>query len=117
MLTPSGVTFSTPIIFIFKSVRNITTPIPSLKSDSPAILVSVTGDRFIFFTIERTAIGSVGAISAPNNKQSTYVKPSSFSPNMGCSINQKTPEPTANVENTTPKLAKNNMVTLSFNNS
>ena len=71
MVTPSGVTFSTPSIFTFNRVRNITTPIPSLKSDSPAILVSVTGDKFIFFTIERTAIGSVGAINAPNNRQST----------------------------------------------
>ena len=60
-----------PSILILKRVRKTTTPIPSLKSDSPAIRVSVTLERFIFLTIAKTAIGSVGAINAPNNKQST----------------------------------------------
>tara|TARA_B100001113_G_scaffold335144_1_gene314421 strand:+ start:1419 stop:1904 length:486 start_codon:yes stop_codon:yes gene_type:complete len=67
--------------------------------------------------MDNTAIGSVGAIRAPNNKQSTYVNPYSFNPNIGCWMSQKTPEPTAKVENTTPKLAKNKIVTLSFNRS
>ena len=65
------VTFSTPSILIFRSVKKTTTPIPSLKSYSPAILVSVIDGRFIFFTIANTAIGSVGAIKAPKRRQST----------------------------------------------
>ena len=70
-----AVTLSTPSAFTFNNVRKRTTPIPSLNKDSPAILVSVVLDKFIFFTIDKTAIGSVGAIREPNSKQSTYEIP------------------------------------------
>ena len=56
---------------MLRRVKKTTTPIPSLKSDSPAILVSVIEERFIFLTIAKTAMGSVGAIRAPKSKQST----------------------------------------------
>ena len=56
---------------IYDKVKKITTPIPSLKRDSPAILVSAVVERFIFLTMESTAIGSVGAINAPKSRQST----------------------------------------------
>ena len=39
----------------------------------------------------------------------------SFKPKKGCSIIQNKPDPTAKVENRTPKLASNNIVSLSFN--
>ncbi len=65
------VIFSTPSTFILSSVKKTTTPIPSLNSDSPAIRVSVILERFIFLTMAKTAIGSVGATSEPKSRQST----------------------------------------------
>ena len=61
---------SAPVVFTPSKVKNTTTPIPSLNKDSPAILVSVRGDNFIFLIIDNTAIGSVGAINEPKRRQS-----------------------------------------------
>ena len=49
--------------------KKTTMPIPSLNNDSPAILISRLLGAPTFFKIPNTAIGSVGEISAPNNKQ------------------------------------------------
>ena len=49
-----------------------TTPTPSLNNDSPVILVSSEDGMFAFLKSPRTAIGSVGDMSAPSNKQ--YIK-------------------------------------------
>ena len=115
--TSIALIFSNPFSLIPKSVKNTTTPIPSLNNDSPAILVSVIDDKFIFLIIAKTAIGSVGAINEPNKRQSMYERPKVFKPKIGCWISQYIPEPTLKVENSTPKLAKSKIVTLSFNNS
>ncbi|CSC72523.1 Uncharacterised protein [Vibrio cholerae] len=52
-----------------KMVTKITKPKPSLNSDSPSIWVEIRFGALSFLTIARTAIGSVGEMSAPNNKQ------------------------------------------------
>ena len=93
MLTDSTVT-TAPDVFAPSNVKNTTTPIPSLNNDSPAILVSVRGDNFIFLIMDRTAIGSVGAISDPNNKQSIYVMPRVDKPNIGALSNRNVKLPT-----------------------
>ena len=49
--------------------RNTTTPIPSLKSDSPVILISRLFGAFDIFNMLKTAIGSVGDIMAPKRRQ------------------------------------------------
>ena len=54
---------------IANMVRKTTTPTPSLKRDSPTIFVSNFFGAPAFFNIPKTAIGSVGEISDPNNKQ------------------------------------------------
>ena len=53
-------------------LTKITTATPSLNKLSPLILVSKLLGIFDFFKIPNTAIGSVGDIKAPNNKQ--YIK-------------------------------------------
>ena len=59
---------STPCLAILKILKNITTPTPSLKRDSPTMIVSTFLSMPIFFKIPSTAIGSVGEIKAPNTK-------------------------------------------------
>ena len=58
-----------PLVAIPSSSENSTTPRPSLNSDSPVITTS----RFFGAPADRkipiTATGSVGEISAPNNRQ------------------------------------------------
>ena len=50
------------------SAKNTTTPTPSLNSDSPAIFVSNSFGAPNTFNMDSTAIGSVGAINAPNSR-------------------------------------------------
>ena len=54
----------------------MTTPIPSLKSDSPAILLSKFFASLAFLTRASTAIGSVGDMSAPKSRQ--YIKSTGY---------------------------------------
>jgi len=59
---------SKPCWAILKITIKTTTPTPSLKSDSPTILVSSFLGALASFKIPNTAIGSVGEISAPKSK-------------------------------------------------
>ncbi len=66
--------------------------------------------------MDNTAIGSVGAISEPNKRQSMYVMSNEDNPNIGWDIKKKVSPPTTYVENKTPNDASNKMVILSFLN-
>ena len=66
--TLAAVTFSTFEFTLNRTENHYS--IPSLKSDSPAIRVSVM-EEVHFLSMAKTAMGSVGAISAPKSKQST----------------------------------------------
>ena len=50
-------------------VIKTTTATPSLNKLSPDIFISSVGGILAFFKMPKTAIGSVGEINAPNNKQ------------------------------------------------
>ena len=54
---------------ISKRVRKITTPTPSLKSDSPTILVSSFFGAPACLRMPSTAMGSVGEMTAPKSRQ------------------------------------------------
>ncbi len=64
--------FSIPSVEICNKVANDTTPIPSLNNDSPTIFISIDLERFTFFKIPATEIGSVGEINDPKSKQVIY---------------------------------------------
>ncbi len=50
----------------------MTTPTPSLKSDSPVILVSSDLGAPAVLRMPRTATGSVGAMRAPKTRHHVY---------------------------------------------
>jgi hypothetical protein len=56
-----------PLASMLKRSEKITTPTPSLKSDSPAITSSSSLGAPADFKIPNTAIGSVGEINAPSS--------------------------------------------------
>ena len=60
---------SVPLMATSNIVKNTTTPTPSLNNDSPAILSSNVLGMPASFNIPITAMGSVGEINAPNNRQ------------------------------------------------
>ena len=64
-----NVMFSIPALIIYDMVIKITMATPSLNKLSPVIFVSNVDGILDCFNIPNTAIGSVGEMSAPNNKQ------------------------------------------------
>ena len=85
---------------IARTMANTTTPTPSLKSDSPAILASSVAGMRTVLRIPRTATGSVGLIRAPNTK--AQMKGSSTPARLAiCQM----PAATMKVEMRTPTLA------------
>ena len=53
------------------TTANITTATPSLKSDSPVILVSMRLGTLACFNTPNTTMGSVGEMSVPKSRQYT----------------------------------------------
>jgi hypothetical protein len=74
--------------------EKITTPTPSLNSDSPAITSSSSFGARADLRIPITAIGSVGEIKAPNSRQWISGR---LRPNRGRAAHS--PKPTASVDN------------------
>jgi hypothetical protein len=81
-----------------------TTPTPSLKRDSPVILISSPFGACADLRIPMTAIGSVGEISAPKTKQS---RRRMGSPTRSSTIHAA--RPTIVVEISTPTVARTPM--------
>jgi CPA1 family monovalent cation:H+ antiporter len=73
----------TPLASMPSSSEKITTPTPSLKSDSPAITSSSSCGAPADLRMPITAIGSVGEINAPKSRQYTNGK---FRPANGSTI-------------------------------
>ena len=91
-------------VAMLRMVRKTTTPTPSLKSDSPTILVSSFFGTPACFSTPSTAMGSVGLISAPKSRQ--WMKAT------GCPMAAKTQwerAPTRKVLVSTPTVAKTRM--------
>lgn len=86
---------------ISNNERNSTTPIPSLNKDSPTIFISTSFGAPAFVNIPNTAIGSVGATNAPNNRQYKKLAGRWKSWNIKYKI-----EPMSNVDSKTPATAK-----------
>ena len=88
-------------------IVNTTTPTPSLKSDSPAILASSSRGTLTVFKRPRTATGSVGEMRAPNT--------SAHKNEMGEPASLRMAHmaaPMRKVDNTTPSVAINVMAHL-----
>jgi hypothetical protein len=91
-----------PLASMPSNNAKITTPTPSLNSDSPAMTSSSSLGTPAERRIPITAIGSVGEISAPNSRQWTR---GSGSPASGSASHM--PKPTISVDTTVPSTASN----------
>ena len=89
-----------PLASIPTRTAKITTPTPSLKSDSPAITSSSFFGAPADFMIPITAMGSVGEISAPKTRQ----YPSGSGSAISVSAYQS-PKPTSSVDSSVPTSA------------